>query len=152
MLVWSNCSPILCVLMCDCPPVSPFLYSPVLAELQQAGLITNEQCEELRDPSDVFEVQRDESPEVMAKTADVLRRHEFEEQSSLLAGKQARNVIHVPVVCGTVKPNGKGHLKTSIIIVSFMCTILGAGRCRTCSCQKAGSPALIAYPQVMGRV
>ena len=151
MLVWGNSTPILCVLMCDCPPVCPFLYPPVLAELQQAGLITSEECEELQDPSDVFEVQREKSPEVMAKTADALRRHGFEEQSSLLAGKQAQNVIHVLVVCGTVKLNCKGHLKTSIIIVVFMC-ILGAGRCRTCSCQKAGSPALIAHLQVMRRV
>ena len=39
--------------------------------------------------SDVVEVQRVKSPEVMAKTADVLRRHGFESSSELLAGRQS---------------------------------------------------------------
>ena len=86
-------------------PVHSLLSPPVLAELQQAGLITSEECEVLYSPSDVFEVQRGGSPEVMAKSADVLRKHGFEEQSSLLAGKQAQPLIHVPVVCCTVEPS-----------------------------------------------
>ena len=40
--------------------------------------------------SDVVNVQRDKSPEVMSKTAGVLRRHGFEKESRLLAGRQSR--------------------------------------------------------------
>ena len=74
----------------------------VLAELQQADQITREECKGLRYPSDVARVQSVKSPEVQAKTADVLRRHGFEEESNLLAGKQTHPFIHVPVVCCTV--------------------------------------------------
>ena len=64
------------------------LLLPVFAELQQAGLITSEECKGLFHPSHVIEVQSGKSPEVQTKTADVLRRHGIEEQSILLAGKQ----------------------------------------------------------------
>ena len=116
--------PILCVLKCDCPhcPFSPL--TPVVAELVQADLINSEECEELYDPSDVVEVQSGKSPEVLTKTAEVLRRHGFEEESNFLSGKQTQPLIHVPVVCCTVEPSCKGHLKASII-VSFTHTMLG---------------------------
>ena len=39
--------------------------------------------------SDVARVQQVKSPEVMAKTADVLRRRGFESESELLAGRQS---------------------------------------------------------------
>ena len=104
--------------MCDCPPCPCSLLSPVLAELQQADLITSEECEEMNDPSDVVKVQIDKSPEVLTKTADILRRHGFEEESIFLAGKQTQPLIHVPVVYCTVEPSCKGHLKASIIIVT----------------------------------
>ena len=85
-------------------PVPPLLSPPVLAELQQANLITSEECkmlppsdllflrhvpQELSDMSDVVRVQKGKSPEVMYKTAEVLRRHEFEKESKLLAGRQS---------------------------------------------------------------
>ena len=70
-------------------PVPTLLSPPVLAKLRQADLITSEECEGLSDPSDVVEVQHVKSPEVMAKTADVLRRHGFESESNLLAGRQS---------------------------------------------------------------
>ena len=70
-------------------PVPSLLSPPVLAELQQADLITSEECKGLSDPSDVVKVQCVKSPEVMAKTADVLRRHGFESKSKLLAGRQS---------------------------------------------------------------
>ena len=124
MLVWGNCISILCVLMCDCPHC-PFSLSPsVLAELVQADLITSEECRGLRHPSDVVLVQSGKSPEVLTKTADILRRHGFEEESKLLAGKQTQPLIHVPVECCRVEPSCKGHLKASII-VSFTHTMLG---------------------------
>ena len=75
--------------------------------------------------SDVVRVQSGKSPVVLTKTADVLNRHGFEDESKLLAGKQTQPLIHVPVVCCTVEPSCKGHLKASIIIVSFTHTKLG---------------------------
>ena len=62
----------------------------VLAELQQADLISSEECKELQHISRVVDVQKGKSPEVMSKTAKVLRRHGFDEQSRLLAGRQSR--------------------------------------------------------------
>ena len=62
---------------------------PVLAELQQADLITREECVGLYDPSDVVGVQSDKILEVQMKTADVLRSHGFVEESNLLAGKHS---------------------------------------------------------------
>ena len=105
--------------MCDCPPcpLSPHSVQAVLTELQQADLITSEECRGLYRPSLVVFVQSGKSPEVQSKTADVLRRHGFEEESNLLAGKQTLPLVHVPVVCCTVEPSCKGHLKASIIIV-----------------------------------
>ena len=97
----------------------------VLAELQQAGIITSEECEEMYHPSDVVEVQSGKSPEILTKTADVLKRHGFEEKSKYLAGKQTQPLIHILVGCCTVEPSCKGHLKASIIIVSFTHTMLG---------------------------
>ena len=111
--------------MCDCPPCPLSPLSPVLAELQQADLITSEDCRGVYDSSDVVRVQSGKSPEVLSKTADVLRRHGFEEESTHLSGKQTLPLIHVPVGCCTVEPSCKGHLKASIIIVSFPHPVLG---------------------------
>ena len=91
VLVCSNCNFYLL-----CPKVhltSLFLLSTVeavLAELQQADLISSEECEGLHHISGVVDVQKGKSPEVMSKTADVLRRHGFEKESTLLAGRQSR--------------------------------------------------------------
>ena len=63
---------------------------PVLAELQLADLISSEECEGLQHISDVVDVQKGKSPEVMSKTAEVLRRHGFDEESTPLAGRQSR--------------------------------------------------------------
>ena len=85
-----------------CPKVhltSLFLLSAVkavLAELQQADLISSEECSCLQHPfwwdyiCDVVRVQSGKSPEVISKTADVLKRHGFEKESKLLAGRQSR--------------------------------------------------------------
>ena len=105
-------------------PVPSLVSPPVVAELVQADLITSVERRLLRDPSDVVLVQSSKSPEVLTKTADVLRRHGLEKESNLLAGKQTQPLIHVPVVCCTVEPSCKGHLKASII-VSFTHTMLG---------------------------
>ena len=105
-------------------PVPSLLSPPVLAELVQANLVTSEECRGLSNLSNVVRVQSGKSPEVLIKTADVVRRHGFEEKSNILAGKQTQPLIHVPVVCCTVEPSCKGHLKASII-VSFTHTMLG---------------------------
>ena len=112
--------------MWDCP-LSLLSSHPhaVLVELQQADLITSEECKGLEDSRDVVQVQSGKSPEVVTKTADVLNRHGFEEKSKFLAGKQTLPLIHILVGCCTVEPSCKGHLKASIIIVSFTHTMLG---------------------------
>ena len=89
--------------MCDCPPCPLSPLSPVLAELQQADLITSEECRRLYYSSGVVRVQSGKSPEVQSKTADVLRRHGFEKESNLLTGEQTLPLIHVPVVCSAVE-------------------------------------------------
>ena len=99
-------------------PCSSHVSPPVLAELQQADLITSEECRGLYDASYVVGVQRGKSPEVLTKTADVLRRHGFENKSNLLAGEQTQPLIHVPVVCCTVEPSYKGRLKASLYCLS----------------------------------
>ena len=91
MLLCSNCN-----FKLLCPKVhliSLFLFSTVeavLTELQHADLITSEECEELQHISDVVDVQKGKSPEVMCETAEVVRRHGFEKESNLLAGRQSR--------------------------------------------------------------
>ena len=96
---------------------APSNLSPlVVAELVQANLITSEEREGLRYTSDVVEVQRVKSPEVLTETAEVLLRHGLKEESKLLSCKQSQPLIHVPVVCCTVEPSCKGHLKASIIV------------------------------------
>ena len=77
------------MLMCDCLPCPFSPLSPVLAELRQADLITSEECEGLTCPSDVIKVQCAKSLEVLLKTADLLRRHGFE-QVPEPAGRQSR--------------------------------------------------------------
>ena len=86
-------------------PVPSLLSPPVLAELQQADLVTSEECRGLDDSSDVVRVQRGKSPEVQSKTAVVLRRHGYTKVSDHLTSKQALFLIHVPVVCCTVEPS-----------------------------------------------
>ena len=74
-------------------PVPSLLSPPVLGVLRQADLITSEECKKLQrcyDISDVVDVQKGKSPEVMCKTAEHLRRHGFEKESRLFAGRQSR--------------------------------------------------------------
>ena len=71
-------------------PVPSLLFPPVLAELQHADLITSGKCKGMSDISDVVNVQSGKSPEVMSKTADVLKKHGFESKLKLLAGRQSR--------------------------------------------------------------
>ena len=106
-------------------PLPSLPLPPVLNELQQASMNTSEECKGMDEPGDVVQAQSAKSPEVQTKTSEILKRHGFEKESSLLAGKQTQPLIHVPVVCCSVESSCKGHLKTSIIIVSFMHIMLG---------------------------
>ena len=73
-----------------------FTANAALTELQQADLISSEECEELKyvwmryDTCGVVRVQKGKSPKVMCETADILRRHGFYEESRLFAGRQSR--------------------------------------------------------------
>ena len=121
VFVCGNCIFILCVIVL---PVHSLHSPPVLAELVQANLITSKERRELDDTRKVVEVQSGKSLDVQVKTAGILRRHGFEKESKCLAGKQTQSLIHVPVVCCTVEPSCKGHLK-AFIVVSFTHTMLG---------------------------
>lgn len=79
----------MCVLVCDCPlcPFSPLPVQAVFADLQQADLITSEECKGLSALSDVVRVQSGKSPEVVGKTANVLRRHGFVKECRVLSGR-----------------------------------------------------------------
>ena len=104
-------------------PLSPL--SSVLAELQQARLVTSKDCEGLYNPSVIVKVQNLKSPDIQAETADVLRTHGYAKESRLLTGKQTLPLIQVPVACCTVEPSCGGHLTASIIFVSFPHPVLG---------------------------
>ena len=60
-----------------------------LAELRRA-VVTTEECEELSGINDLVRAQKGKSPEVKSKTANILRRHEFDEESKFLAGRRSR--------------------------------------------------------------
>ena len=74
----------------------PSLLSPPIQ--QDDGITSEEWGEWLKvghnlwhsDVSDVVRVQSGKSPEVISTTAEVLRRHGCEEESTLLAGRQSR--------------------------------------------------------------
>jgi len=67
-------------------PLSLLSVQAVLAELQQAGVITGGEGRELIDISAVVRLQSKNSPEVMVTTAKILRRHGFEKESEVLSG------------------------------------------------------------------
>ena len=67
------------------------------------------------DISDVVDVQKAKSPEVMSKTAEVLKRHGFEKESKLLAGRQSRP-SSICLLCCTVEPPYDSHLVTSTTV------------------------------------
>ena len=71
--------------------MSSLSFSPlptVLVELQQADLISSEDCKRIGVISDVLFYQSGESPEVLIGTTDILKRHGLSKESSLLSGKQ----------------------------------------------------------------
>lgn len=77
---------VLCMLMCDCPPCPFFLSCTVIFDLQTANLMTSEECSGLNDLSDVVRVQSKKPQEILDKSAEILKRHRFREESKFLAG------------------------------------------------------------------
>ena len=75
------------MLVCDCPPCPSPFSSTVLADLQQAHLITTDEYTWLNDISGVVKLQITKSHEVMTETAAVMKRHGLGEESKLLSGK-----------------------------------------------------------------
>ena len=67
-------------------PLLPLPSPPVLSELQQASLITSEECKRMDAPYEVVQAQSAKSPEVQTKTSEVLKRHGLERESNILAG------------------------------------------------------------------
>ena len=66
----------------------------VLAELQQADLITSEECKKLRFLIDIVRIQRTKSPRVVTETASILRRNGYEDESKLLIGTYTYGQIY----------------------------------------------------------
>ena len=90
MVVCDNCIPYLVCANVIVLSIPSLLSPPALAELQQADLMTSEECKRLSDISDMVTVQSGKSPEVLSKTANILKRHGFKKLPRLLAGRQSR--------------------------------------------------------------
>ena len=69
--------------MCDCPPIPSLLSCTAVADPQHADLITKEECKQLI-LMGVF--QNLQSPEVILRMTDVLRRHGFKKEYKNLEG------------------------------------------------------------------
>ena len=65
-------------------PVHPL---PVLAEVQQAYLVTAEECKWLQDCDDLAILFSGKSPDMVAQSNEILKKHGFDEMSKFLAGK-----------------------------------------------------------------
>lgn len=76
--------PSLYILMYDCP-----LLSPVIAQLEDAGLDTSAGCRILLDPTCLVEVLSRKPPEVVARTNEILKTTRFkcEKEFRVLDGK-----------------------------------------------------------------
>ena len=72
-----------------------FLAITVLLKLLQADLITSEERERAKYLSDVVELQRRKSLEVMNQTALILKANECLNECRLLSGEQMYNIMHV---------------------------------------------------------
>ena len=74
-------------------PVPSLLSSPVLPELQQAHLITYEECAKVRHIDGVVELQREKPLDVQVKSAEVFFKHELQtEETKEFAGKWIHSI------------------------------------------------------------
>ena len=74
-------------------PVPSLLSCPVLAELQQAHLITYEECAKVWRINDVVALQRKKPSEVQVKSAEVLLKHGLQTvKAKLFAGKWIHSI------------------------------------------------------------
>ena len=65
------------------PSLSLFLFHTAVVELQQAGLLTSDECK-----GNFIPVLSGKPPAVVSQACEILTRHGFETQSTLIAGKQ----------------------------------------------------------------
>ena len=79
--------------------LSIFSVRAVSRELQQANLITSEECKMLRDISDVVKVLNSKSSEDVAKTADALKRLGLDNESRFLSGEFLFSYISLLQAC-----------------------------------------------------
>ena len=79
--------------------LSIFSVRAVSRELQQANLITSEECKMLRDISDVVKVLNSKSSEDVAKTADALKRLGLDNESRFLSGEFLFSYISILQAC-----------------------------------------------------
>ena len=66
-----------------CPPCPFFLFHTALAELQQAGFLTSDECKGY-----FIHAVSGKPPAVVSQACEILMRHGFETESKLIAGKQ----------------------------------------------------------------
>ena len=74
---------IFCICLFHCPPCPFFLFHTALAELQQAGLLTSDECK-----GNFIHAVSGKSPAVVSQACEILTRHGFETESKFIAGKQ----------------------------------------------------------------
>ena len=79
--------------------LSIFSVRAVSRELQQANLITSEECKMLRDISDVVKVLNSKSSEDVAKTADALKSLGLDNESRFLSGEFLFSYISILQAC-----------------------------------------------------
>ena len=83
--MFGSCAPFCCLYDCVASILFPL---SVVADLQQANLLTSQSGIILMEPMDVVKVQCHCSPEVVPKSAEVLRGHGFGKVSNILLGNE----------------------------------------------------------------
>ena len=72
--------------------VLPVHSLPVLVEVQQANLVTAEECGKLQDCDDLAILLSGKSPDMVAQSTEILKKHGFVEESKFIAGKLIYNI------------------------------------------------------------
>ena len=72
--------------------VPPLFSSPVLAELQQSNLITSDECMGLYEVWQVCNVLRVKAPNIKSRSAEILLKHGYQEESEFLSGKHLYSI------------------------------------------------------------
>ena len=72
--------------------VPPLFSPPVLAALQQGHLITSDECEGLYSVGQVRDVLRVKTPTIKSRSAEILLKHGYQEESAFLSGNQLYSI------------------------------------------------------------